>query len=226
MITNGRRVSLAECEWRSNARKTSTVPTIRSAVPPISAGRIPRTPVTLPRRGSGVIPDRSRMPPHRAVPLLWRSLYAELAVARRRLTVVAPLLAFIASVACAGAVTSEPVLGKWKLTGQYAIGWGTAHPRVIYNGGVPSGKAWHLHWTNWGRQATTAHGLTWLYRPNGGYYARPGAIELRAYRLARCTTGGRPAYTRLSARVATRPGGPLGHWFAWGGWRTLCRFPS
>ncbi len=143
----------------------------------------------------------------------------------RRRTILAPLLACLVSVAGAGAGTTEPVLGKWKLTGRYAAGWGTAHPPVIYNGGVPSGKAWDLHWTNWGAGATTAYGLTWLYRPNGGYYAKPGAIELRAYRLGRCRSGGPSAYTRLAARVAIRPGGVLGHWFAWGGWRTLCRFP-
>jgi hypothetical protein len=141
-----------------------------------------------------------------------------------RLAVRLAVLALALSTAVAGAGTTGPILGKWKLTGRYSVGWGTAHPAVIYNGGVPSGKAWDLHWTNWGAAATTAHGLTWLYRPNGGYYGQPGAIEFRAYRLGQCRAGGPRAYTRLSARVATRPGGVLGRWFAWGGWRTLCRF--
>jgi hypothetical protein len=142
---------------------------------------------------------------------------------------VAPLavtLVFILEIAAAGAATREPVLGKPHLTGRYGTGWGTAHPETIFNGGVPSGEAWNLRWSNWGARSTTARGLTWLYRPQGGYYDKPRVIELRAYRLGRCATGGRPAYTRLAARVAIRPVGALGRWFAWGGWRTICRFPS
>jgi hypothetical protein len=120
---------------------------------------------------------------------------------------------------------TEEVLGKKTLTGRYGIGWGTPHPSVIYNGGVPSGKAWNLRWSSWGSASSTAHGLTWLYRPLGGYYGKPGAIEFRAYRLGRCEVRGARAYTRLAARVAIRPGGPLGRWFEWGGWHTICRFP-
>ena len=117
---------------------------------------------------------------------------------------------------------TEPVLGKGNLA-PYAIGWRTAHPAVLSNGGVPSGRAWNLRWSNWGGGSATARGLTWLYRPSGGYYSKPGAIELRAYRLGQCVAGGPPAYTRLVVRVAIRPGGPLGRWYAWGGWRSTCR---
>ena len=134
-------------------------------------------------------------------------------------------LALVASPVVARAGHGEVVLGKKGLTGRYGIGWGTPHPSLIYNGGVPSGKAWNLHWFNWGSSSATAHGLTWIYRPNGGYYGKPAAIELRAYRLGQCKAGGTRAYTRLAARVALRPGGTLGRWFAWGGWRTICRFP-
>lgn len=141
---------------------------------------------------------------------------------RRLLTSVALLLMSAAPVV--HAATSTPVLGRPHLTGRHGVGWGTAHPRLIYNGGDPSGKAWNLRWSRWGASSTTAHGFTWLFRPSGGYYAKPGAIELRAYRLGHCTPGGPIAYTRLSARVAARPGGALGRWFAWGGWHTLCRF--
>lgn len=145
---------------------------------------------------------------------------------RQWLAVCIVLLAVALSASRAIAGSATPVLGQWKLTGTYAVGWGTAHPVVIYNGGVPSGKAWDLHWTDWGAEAATAYGVTWLYRPNGGYFAKPGTIELRAYRLGKCKPGGPPAYTRLSVRVAIRPGGSLGHWYAWGGWHTTCRFPS
>jgi hypothetical protein len=133
-------------------------------------------------------------------------------------------VAFIGIPVSASAAGSGVVLGKRGLTGSYGLGWGTSSPSLIYNGGVPSGKAWDLRWSNWGSaSAATAHGLTWLYRPHGGYYGKPGAIELRAYRLGRCVPGGVRAYTRLAVRVAIRPGGPLGRWYAWGGWHTTCR---
>ena len=138
----------------------------------------------------------------------------------RSLAVVA--LALIPSAVIANAGNREVVLGKRNLNGRYGIGWGTAHPSVIYNGGVPSGKAWSLRWSNWGAESTTARGLTALYRPSGGYYDKPGAIELRAYRIGQCEAGGKLAYTRLAARVAIRPGGALSRWFAWGGWKTVC----
>ena len=141
------------------------------------------------------------------------------------LAVFAVVLGLTLGSAHANAGSREVVLGKRNLTGKYAIGWGTAHPRIIFNGGDPSGKAWNLRWSNWGDGSPTGRGLTWVARPNGGYYDQPGAIEMRAYRLGQCVAGGNPAYTRLAVRVA-RPGGAFGHWYAWGGWRTLCRWPS
>ena len=143
-----------------------------------------------------------------------------------RFAPVVAVLLVAASCAVANGAGLQPVLGKAKLTGPGSIGWGTVRPSVIYNGGVPSGRAWRLHWSNWGAPATTARGLTWLYRPQGGYFTKPGTVELKAYHLARCVPHGPPAYTRLSVRAAVRPGGPLGPWSAWGGWRTTCRFPS
>jgi hypothetical protein len=119
---------------------------------------------------------------------------------------------------------TDVLLGKKGLL-PYGIGWGAAHPKVIYNGGDPNGRAWKLHWSHWGAGVTHARGRTWIFRPHGGYYAKPGAIELRASRIRRCTTSGPRAYTRLHAREAVRPGGPLGHWFAWGGWKSICTGP-
>jgi hypothetical protein len=40
VITNGRSVSLAECEWLSNARKTSTVPKRSSRAPTANEMRV------------------------------------------------------------------------------------------------------------------------------------------------------------------------------------------
>jgi len=122
----------------------------------------------------------------------------------------------------AGAKTSV-VLGKKHLL-IYGIGWGTSHPRLIFNGGDPSGKAWHLTWRNWGAATADAHGLTWITNPKGNYYGK-GAIELRASRIGRCTPHGPRAYTYLQARTAARPGGRLSRWSAWGGWKSTCKGP-
>jgi hypothetical protein len=100
----------------------------------------------------------------------------------------------------------------------YGVGWGTPHPREIFNGGVPSGRAWDLSWKGWGTKLAVARGLTYLYAEHTGGYAGAGAIEFRAYRIGPCSPGGPRSYTRLDARVAVRPGGPLGRWHPWGGW--------
>jgi hypothetical protein len=141
----------------------------------------------------------------------------------RALTVVAAMVGF-ALVPVSQASPSEVVLGKRNLL-RYGIGWGTAHPRLIFNGGVPSGKAWSLRWRDWGAPVSRARGLTWIYTPHGGYYGKPGAVELRAYGIGRCSRDGPRAYTRLQVRAAVRPGGALSRWFFWGGWRQICHWP-
>ena len=119
---------------------------------------------------------------------------------------------------------SVVVLGKQNLL-PGGEGWGTAHPGLIFNGGDPSGRAWDLRWSGWGSPVAQADGLTWIFRPQGGYFAKPGAIELRASRIGRCTSNGPRAYTELQARVALRPGGHLSKWFVWGGWKSTCTGP-
>jgi hypothetical protein len=120
--------------------------------------------------------------------------------------------------------SSQIVLGKANLLPN-GRGWGTAHPRLIDNGGDPNGKAWDLQWTGWGSPVAQAHGLTWIFRPNGGYFGEPGAIQLRASKIGRCTSNGPRAYTQLEAREALRPGGRLSKWFVWGGWKSTCAAP-
>lgn len=101
-------------------------------------------------------------------------------------------------------------------------GWGTAHPRAFYNGNDPSGAVWNIRWDGWGGKDAIGRGLTWIFRPQGAYYSKPGAIELRVFGIGRCTATGPRAYLHLQVRVASRPGGPLGKWFAWGGDPTTC----
>jgi hypothetical protein len=80
---------------------------------------------------------------------MWDARAYAVKVTGRTFAVVV-LLAFTPLAAVASGGNREVVLGKRNLTGRYGIGWGTAHPPVIYNGGVPSGKAWNLRWSKWG----------------------------------------------------------------------------
>lgn len=126
------------------------------------------------------------------------------------------------AVATAGA---EPVLGARSFMAPYGRGWGRAHPRRIDNGGVPSGIVFRIRWRHWGADRAVGRGLTYIYKPRGGYYKQPGRIVLRAQRLASCRSGGRPAYTRLRFRNVRKPGGPIvGSWRGWtGGTGNICR---
>ncbi len=52
---------------------------------------------------------------------------------------------------------------------------------LSFNGGDPSGRAWKSRWSGWGSGVALARGLTWINAPRGGYYKKPGAVELPAY---------------------------------------------
>ena len=136
------------------------------------------------------------------------------------LTAAAVLLGGVAVATAAGSV----VLGSERFAPN-GSGWGTVAPHRIDNGGVPSGIAFHLKWKSWGGKAARAHGKTYGYKPQGGYYRKPVRIVLRAHHLGRCKADGTRAYRRLTARVAKRPGGPLGQPFLWAGQRNLCHGP-
>jgi hypothetical protein len=116
----------------------------------------------------------------------------------------------------------EPVLGSPSHLAPAGQGWGRAHPRFVFNGGDPSGEVAKLEWRHWGEAAAKGHGVTWLLRPEGGYYARPGRIALRAEGLGTCPDG-TTAYTRLEFRVARHPGAAVaGQWQPWAGTGDIC----
>lgn len=106
----------------------------------------------------------------------------------------------------------------------YGLGWGSPHPSRISNGGDASGVAYQLNWRTWGGRSTIGDGLNPIFKPSGGYYQKPGTIQLRAIDKGRCSRGGPLAYRQLYARVSSRPGGPLGKWFRWGGQKTICKW--
>lgn len=115
-----------------------------------------------------------------------------------------------------------PALGSPAHSAPIGQGWGTVRPRVLDNGGDPSGRVVGLRWRHWGAGTARASGRTALLRPEGGYYGRRGAAELRASRLGTCPDG-TAAYTRLEVRTASRPRGPVtGPWRPWGGDGDVC----
>lgn len=116
--------------------------------------------------------------------------------------------------------TANVVLGS-KAFAPNGAGWGTAHPKSIFNGGDPSGSVRNIHWKHWGQPVAIAHGLNPIFKPGGGYYSKPGRIKLRADRIIQNCNGHR-AYSRLMARFPKYPGGALGPWQLWAGASTLC----
>lgn len=132
----------------------------------------------------------------------------------RRAASLIVIMAACAVLPAASAQAAAPVLGKSGLfpTGR---GWGTAHPRTIFNGGSPGGLAEQIRWTRWGRATARGQGLVAAYRPQGGYYAQRVPIQFRASRLGRCPGSTKRAYTRLISRSHDRPGGSYGDWSPW-----------
>jgi hypothetical protein len=120
------------------------------------------------------------------------------------------LLACAAAPATAGAML---VLGSKKFYAPIGEGWGTAEPKRVSNGGVPSGIVDQIHWKNWGGPMAIGWGRSWIYEPRGGYYDRSVRVKLRALDIGDCA--GHRAYRHLSVRKPSRPGGKLGPWASW-----------
>lgn len=131
------------------------------------------------------------------------------------LTVAVLTGAFVVSAASTAQADAEPVLGSPTLYAPHGAGWGTARPHHLDNGGDPAGMVVSLTWKHWGSATATGRGLTYLFRPGGGYYAKSGRIILRAESLGTCPDG-TYGYTRLEYRVAHRPGAtPTKRWHPW-----------
>jgi len=96
------------------------------------------------------------------------------------------------------------------------LGWGTARPHTISNGGDPGGVVFNIHWHDWGKPVATAYGQTSIYLASSGWYW--GAwIELRADVVGKCPNSRSAAYLHLQVREPHHPHGRLGRWFEWGG---------
>jgi hypothetical protein len=141
------------------------------------------------------------------------------------LTVVLAVTSGFAALASAPHVRSAhavvPVLGSKKFEIPSGSGFGTPHPKKIFNGGDPSGLAFHLVWSHWGGAVSTATGKSYAAKKSGGLYPA-GRIELRASDLGHCTANGPLAYRHLRAREAP-PHKSFGRWFNWSDTKTICR---
>jgi hypothetical protein len=124
------------------------------------------------------------------------------------------------------AAQQRVVLGSASYPDPNSRGFGSAHPRAIYNGGDASGSVFDIRWSSWGGRTALGVGKNPIFKPNGGYYPQPVTIQLHAVALGHCSPGAPPAYERLYVREPGRPGGPLGKWFSWSGRNSLCRAPS
>jgi hypothetical protein len=137
-----------------------------------------------------------------------------------------PSLAVTASAAqvrTTAAVHSVTVLGKKGLFKPGGSGWGTAHPKRIFNGGDPSGLVVTIKWTGWGKKTATGHGLGYAFKPSGGYYAKPVKTILKASHLGHCGSSGPRAYTTLWVKQQKKPGSShYTKWFRWAGLKNIC----
>jgi hypothetical protein len=140
---------------------------------------------------------------------------------RRGLLAVATALVALSSAVPASA-SAKVVLGAPAFAPN-GKGWGTEEPAEIFNGGDPSGLIAEVRWASWGGATASGVGRNPIFKPHGGYFRKPVAIQLKASGLGRCA--GKPAYTRLSVREPKRPGGPLGPWRSWSGAASICVAP-
>jgi hypothetical protein len=143
----------------------------------------------------------------------------------KRLVLATSLITAVLCGTALAAGGSRVVLGS-RAFAPMGKGFGTVAPREIFNGGDPSGLVEKIQWTHWGQRTATGWGETSIFKPHGGYYPKLVRSELRATRLGRCSDNGRRAYTHLQERVPSRPGGPLGKWFAWSGEKSIGHLPA
>jgi hypothetical protein len=137
------------------------------------------------------------------------------------------LLATVAAltVAASGIAVADSsgsvVLGSKKFAPN-GKGFGTLHPRLIYNGGDASGEVNHIHWKHWGSKTSLATGRTYIFKPHGGYYSHSVRARLKATGRGRCSGSHKRAYRKLYVRVPKKPGGKLGSWRNWSFTKTIC----
>jgi hypothetical protein len=136
----------------------------------------------------------------------------------RKTSMAAVLAAAAVGAGVAAAAPSTPVLGNRAFAPQGG-GFGTAHPKAIFNGDDESGYVGHITWHHWGAATATATGR----RATGPQTTIP--IQLRAHDLGTCPGSKRRAYLHLAFRQQTHPGAKFSAWKDWAGGHSLCTMP-
>jgi hypothetical protein len=139
-----------------------------------------------------------------------------------RAALCAAVLCLVLAVPVASAASAVPLLGSSMFYSPHSKGFGTPHPRMISNGGDPSGIVSSITWKSWGGALAIGYGMGSVFRPNGGYYPNLLRVELRAQHPGRCHPGGVIVYRQLAIRQPKKPGGPFGPWFLWSNAKSLC----
>src|ERR1035437_9857988 len=152
---------------------------------------------------------------------------------RARLALVAVVFAAgvsvaAASLAASGSTASTVVLGSAAFAGQGGEGWGTSRATRVFNGGGtradPIGLVKQIEWASGGGSTAIGYGLTFIFKPHGGYYSEPVLVVLRASGLGKCTAKGPRAHAHPSVHNPERPEGSLRPWSSWSGTKSLCKF--
>lgn len=142
--------------------------------------------------------------------------------ALRRLGVLLALVGCVGLAAATSALAARQVVLGSADFAPNGTGFGTSHPRRIYNGGDANGSVFDIHWYRWGGHTAFGVGKQPMFKPAGGYYRLPVLARLHGVARGRCYPGGLLAYTRLYVRSQTRPGGPFGRTYLWSGAHSLC----
>jgi hypothetical protein len=112
---------------------------------------------------------------------------------RVALATTALVAATLAQAAIAASTTRPILAGPWS---QDQTGYGQAEPRVINNGGDPTGVVTRIHWNTWGGPRAIGAGTGWYVGPNSdvvhGHYE---AARIVLFHLGTCK--GRLAYDAI-----------------------------
>ncbi len=142
---------------------------------------------------------------------------------RRLVAALLYIAAALVAVSPSTAAADSPVLGSPEYL-ENGVGWGTAMPVDIGNGGAPSGFLSEIIWQGWGEAVASGSGIASIYKPQGGYYGGHPRIPLRAGDLGTCPGRTELAYRSLEFRLPPWPGAPLGPWLKWSGSLDLCDY--
>jgi hypothetical protein len=120
-----------------------------------------------------------------APPCRWQTAWM-----RRPCRAMAGLLLLLA---CGDAAVQEPVLGATWAPG--TVGYGTARPSELFNGGVATGHVFDIVWDSWGDDPAVGHGIGYYSATGGSSSALEHPATVVAFDLGDCD--GRNGYRQV-----------------------------